>query len=124
MSLHEHVTPQLLNAEVHGNAAVCVDTFVGTDKLSFRFQLQEQSMVDWYFKQKNGTFSTFMEDLRMKVESVCNFFSLRKKWLSLMDHPGQTLSQLRPLLFDVLDSILRLSSLSNPPPKFVSEEVC
>ncbi|KAI3466177.1 hypothetical protein Pfo_022840 [Paulownia fortunei] len=121
-SLLEHVVPQLSAAEGYNSAVVCVDTLVGTYELSFRFHTEEQSLDDWYFKQKDGTFGKLIANLRMKVESVYRILNLRKECLPLLDRSGQNLSLLGKLLLAICDSILLFSPFPNPPPEYVLEE--
>ncbi|KAI3466178.1 hypothetical protein Pfo_022841 [Paulownia fortunei] len=118
-SLLEHVIPRLSAAEGSNNVVVCVDTLVGTRELSFRFQTHEQSVDDWYFKLKDGTFGKSIANLRMKVEEVCKIFNLRSECLRLLNSSGQSLSLLGQLLLGICNGILMCSPFPNPPLKYV-----
>ncbi|KAI3466181.1 hypothetical protein Pfo_022844 [Paulownia fortunei] len=121
-SLLEDVIPRLSAAEGYNSAVVCVDTLVGTHELSFRFQTLEQSVDDWYFKQKDGTFGNLIANLRMKVESVYSIFNLRRKCLPLLGHFGRNFTLLGQYVLDICDLILMFPPSPNPPPKCAFEE--
>ncbi|GER49597.1 chaperone clpb [Striga asiatica] len=79
--LVEEVRPQLVAARgcYHSNVIVYIDTLVGTGELSFRFEENKRDLADAYFKHKDGTFGSVVADLRLKLQSACKLFELRKQ---------------------------------------------
>ncbi|KAL7142682.1 hypothetical protein ABFS83_08G140000 [Erythranthe nasuta] len=101
-ALLEHVIPRLSTAEGFNN--VYVDTLVGTDELSFRFQTQVQNAGDSYFKLNDGLFDKLMAESKKKVEQVCRILDLRCECLDLFQS-GQSSSELKKLLLDACNDV-------------------
>ncbi|XP_012841729.1 PREDICTED: uncharacterized protein LOC105962011 isoform X2 [Erythranthe guttata] len=121
-SLLEHVIPWLSSAESCNNSALFVDTLLGTNELSFRFQSHEQ--YDWYFKLKEGTFKNSILNLKVKMEVVCMVFMLRSEYLHFLDRSGQGLP-LNVLLMELVSCyrILSCPPFPNSREEYVSAEV-
>ncbi|KAL9160094.1 hypothetical protein ABFS82_08G177700 [Erythranthe guttata] len=120
-SLLEHVIPWLSSAESCNNSALFVDTLLGTNELSFRFQSHEQ--YDWYFKLKEGTFKNSILNLKVKMEVVCMVFMLRSEYLHFLDRSGQGLP-LNVLLMELVSCyrILSCPPFPNSREEYVSAE--
>ncbi|CAA0841825.1 Unknown protein [Striga hermonthica] len=80
-TLVEEVRPQLVAARgcYNSNVIVYIDTLIGTGELSFRFEENKRDLADCYFKHKDGTFVSVVANLRLKLESACKLFELRKQ---------------------------------------------
>ncbi|KAL9160258.1 hypothetical protein ABFS82_08G187400 [Erythranthe guttata] len=115
-ALIKYVISPLSAANLLSNVFVCVDTFVGTSKLSFRAQPHGRSAADLYFKFKAGTFDIFIADLKMKMEAVNKIFHLRSEFFDLSES-GQSLSPLKELTLETCDRLL--SCFMSPTPQLV-----
>ncbi|KAL8046598.1 hypothetical protein ABFX02_08G187200 [Erythranthe guttata] len=115
-ALIKYVISPLSAANLLSNVFVCVDTFVGTSKLSFRAQPHGRSAADLYFKFKVGTFDIFIADLKMKMEAVNKIFHLRSEFFDLSES-GQSLSPLKELTLETCDRLL--SCFMSPTPQLV-----
>ncbi|KAL7103542.1 hypothetical protein ACP275_08G186300 [Erythranthe tilingii] len=120
----EHIIPQLSSAEGHKKADVYIDTFIGTNELSFRFQSHEKDVDDWYFGQEAGTFDQLIANLRKKAKAVSMIFDLRSDLLNISDNSGQNPSMVQKLLHQLVqcNEMLTSSPLPIQPIEFACEK--
>ncbi|KAL7103658.1 hypothetical protein ACP275_08G193000 [Erythranthe tilingii] len=100
------ISPLSLIAKDLDNAFVCVDTYVGSSKLSFRVEPHDpKSVASRYFNFKDGTFDDFITDIKTIVEALAKIFHLRRRFSDLSES-GQNLSPLNNLLLEACDGLL------------------
>ncbi|KAL3644021.1 hypothetical protein CASFOL_011953 [Castilleja foliolosa] len=95
------------------NVVVYVDKHDGTTKVSFSFHSHKQSVDDWYFKLKDGTFDRLMANLRAKVESSCRIFELRSEYVGLLE--SNDIGSSKVLADKIFSDILKWSPFQETP---------
>ncbi|KAL7143647.1 hypothetical protein ABFS83_08G206300 [Erythranthe nasuta] len=106
-ALIEHIiSPLSLIAKDLNNAFVCVDTCVGSSKLSFRVEPHDsKSVASRYFNFKDGTFDEFITDIKTTMEALAKIFHLRCQFSDFTES-GQNFSPLNNLLLEACDGLL------------------
>ncbi|KAL3639991.1 hypothetical protein CASFOL_014959 [Castilleja foliolosa] len=112
-ALLEQVIQRLPASQNLNNDVVYVDKHAGTTKVSFSFHRHEQSVDDWYFKLKDGTFDRLMVNLRTKVESTCRIFELRNEYIGLLD--SNDIGSSKVLADNIFDEMLKWSPFQETP---------
>ncbi|KAL9174298.1 hypothetical protein ABFS82_02G043100 [Erythranthe guttata] len=114
-TLIKHVMSKVAVAkELDKKVVLCVDTWVGSRKLSFRIYSPEQSVADRYFKFKAGTADEYIAHLKKTVGALDKVFHLQRRFLDLSES-GESLSSLRELVVEAFRGLLASHSPCGPP---------